>query len=125
MRKGLTLLAILIAFSVAGNFFWRRVDMWRFPWGYEGSGKPTLTGTWVGSVSTATGQRRGVLLEMHLPDITNRKRKYRRGRFGNFEGTARTCDEHGATRAYTIYGNPDNSDATQLHFGSTPTETPM
>ena len=124
MRKGLIALALLVCVYVAGNFFSRRLDMWRFPWGYAESGKPTLTGTWVGSLTTATGQHRGVFMEMHLPDISNRKRKVRRTRFGDLEGTARTCDERGEIRSLTLSGKPDNKDATQLHVMTIPAETP-
>ena len=124
MRKGLIALALLVCVYVAGNFFSRRLDMWRFPWGYAESGKPTLTGTWVGSLTTATGQHRGVFMEMHLPDISNRKRKVRRTRFGDLEGTARTCDERGKIRSLTLSGKPDNKDATQLHLMTIPAETP-
>ena len=67
MKKGIVALVVLVGVYVATTFFSRRLDMWRFPWAYEGSGRPTLTGTWVGSLTTATGQRRGVIMEMHLP----------------------------------------------------------
>ena len=124
MKKGLFALALLACVYVAGNFFWRRVDRWRFPWAYAESGKPTLTGTWVGSLTTATGQRRGVIMEMHLPDISGRKRKTRRTRFGNLEGTARTCDERGEIRSLTLSGKPDNKEATQLHLMTVPATNP-
>ena len=124
MKRGLFALVLLVCVYVAGNAFSRRLDMWRFPWGYAESGKPTLTGTWVGSLTTATGQRRGVFMEMHLPDISNRKRKVRRTRFGDFEGTARTCDEQGEIRSLTLSGKPDNKDATQLHLMTIPAEKP-
>jgi hypothetical protein len=124
MRKGITVLVLLIGVYVVTNFFWRRVDMWRFPWAYAQSGNPTLTGTWVGSLTTATGQHRGVIMEMHLPDISGRKRKVRRTRYGSLEGTARTCDERGEIRSLTLSGNPHNKDATQLHLMTIPAENP-
>ena len=124
MKKGIVALVVLVGVYVATTFFSRRLDMWRFPWAYEGSGRPTLTGTWVGSLTTATGQRRGVIMEMHLPDISGRKRKTRRTRFGDLEGTARTCDERGDIRTLTLSGKPDNREATQLHVMTVPAETP-
>ena len=124
MKKGLTALALLAVLYLAGNLFWRRIDMWRFPWGYEASGKPTLTGTWVGSLTTATGQHRGVFMEMHLPDISGRKRKYRRSRYGDLVGTARTCDERGEVRSLTLSGTPQNREATQLQILAIPAENP-
>ena len=124
MKRGLLALVLLVVVYVAGNAFSRRLDMWRFPWGYEASGKPTLTGTWVGSLTTATGQHRGVIMEMHLPDISNRKRKVRRARFGDLVGTARTCDERGEVRSLTLSGKPDNKEATKLHLMTIPAEKP-
>ena len=124
MKKALPLLGLLVVVYVAGNFFWRRLDMWRFPWGYEASGKPTLTGTWVGSLTTATGQRRGVIMEMHLPDISKQRRKTRRTRYGRVEGTARTCDERGEIHTLTLSGEPQNREATQLQIMTVPAENP-
>ena len=124
MRKGTLAIGFLVAVYAATNFFWQRFDRWRFPWAYEQSGRPTLTGSWVGSLTTATGQHRGVIMEMHLPDISGRKRKVRRTRFGSLEGTARTCDERGEVRSLTLSGNPDNKDATQLHIMTIPAENP-
>jgi hypothetical protein len=63
-------------------------------------------------------------MEMHLPDISNRRRKVRRTRFGDLEGTARTCDERGEVRSLKLSGKPDNKDATQLHLMTIPAETP-
>ena len=45
-------LAGLFLFTSAMELFWTRVDERRFPWAYAGSGQPTLTGTWVGTLAT-------------------------------------------------------------------------
>jgi hypothetical protein len=63
-------------------------------------------------------------MEMHLPDISNQRKKYRRTRYGDLEGTARTCDERGETRALTLSGEPQNREATQLQIMTVPAETP-
>ena len=127
MKKGankFAILALLVAVIVGGNMFSSRIDRWRFPWGYPSSGRPTLTGSWVGSLRTATGLQRGVIIDMKLPDISGRRRKYRRSRYGSLEGTARTCDESGLVRAFTVSGAPENRDATRLHLTGLPVEKP-
>lgn len=127
MKKGrLVLLLLVIGAVVMGaNRFARQVDQWRFPWGYASSGRPTLTGSWVGTLRTAGGQSYGVLLALELPDIVRERRSYRRGRYGALEGTARTCDTTGGIRSYTVYGAPETRDATRIQLGSTPVEQPQ
>ena len=117
---------ILIAFVVfGGNAFWRKVDEWRFPWAYASSGKPTLSGTWVGSLTTATGLPRGVMIQMDLPRIgATRRRKSRRTRNVRLEGTAQTCDERGQVRSFTVEGRPTKRDASRLTLGLLPSEKP-
>ena len=44
-------LVLLAAFSSAMELFWTRIDQRRFPWAYEESGRPTLIGLWVGSLT--------------------------------------------------------------------------
>src|ERR1043165_1380295 len=61
----LALIAMLVLSGVLRTF-WTRVDRQRFPWAYAESGRPTLTGTWVGSLTTGRGERRMLLLVIRV-----------------------------------------------------------
>ena len=56
-------LAIVLGVTLGLEVIGKRVDMWRFPWAYAESGRPTLTGTWVGQATT------GDLPKVTLRDI--------------------------------------------------------
>jgi hypothetical protein len=43
------------------------LDRLFLPWAFENN-SPTLTGSWVGSLTTLTGQPRGVPMELWLPE---------------------------------------------------------
>lgn len=123
--NGFVILILLAVIVFGGNAFWRQLDRWRFPWAYGSSGRPTLTGTWVGSLTTATGLPRGVIVQMDLPRISaERRRQYRRTKYGTLEGTALTCDEAGQIRSFTVNGSPDTRDATRMHLAFRASEKP-
>lgn len=97
------------------------------PWAFENDGRPALTGSWVGSLATATGKPRGVVLEIILSEPKGRGglvRDWRSAPYGEFDGTARMCDERGQVRSYTIEGEPKDRHATHLSFYTSPVETP-
>jgi hypothetical protein len=127
MKKGANSFVILILVAIVifgGNAFWRQMDKWRFPWAYGGGGRPTLTGSWVGSLRTGSGLSRGVILDMSLPGLKGGQRKYRRTKYGTLEGTARTCDELGQIHSFTVAGAPENREASRIHLSATPAEKP-
>lgn len=97
------------------------------PWAFEHTGRPALTGRWVGKLTTATGQTYGVLLELLLPEPKGRAglvRDWENAPYGEIAGTALSCDEHGQVRAYTIDGEPEDRQARHITFYATPSETP-
>lgn len=97
------------------------------PWAFEQSGRPPLTGYWVGNLTTATGQTYGVLLEIRLPEPKGRGglvRDWENAPYGEFAGTARSCDANGQLRVYTVEGEPDDRQASQITFYATPSEEP-
>jgi hypothetical protein len=127
MKKGANRFVILILIAIVvfgGNAFWRQIDKWRFPWAYGGDGRPTLTGTWVGSLRTGSGASRGVMLDVSLPGLNGGGRRYRRTKYGTLEGTARSCDEAGQIRSFTVSGAPEDRAASRIHLGATPVEKP-
>ena len=69
----------------------------------------------------------GVIIEMYLPEPKGRRglrRDWRSAPYGEVKGTLQMCGEDGQMRSYTIEGNPDDRQATHLHFYSTPAEKP-
>lgn len=103
------------------------LDRLFLPWAFESADHPALPGIWVGTLTTATGKQRGVVLEMYLPEPKGRRglrRDWRNAPYGEVEGTLQMCGEDGQMRSYTIEGNPDDRQATHLHFYSTPAEKP-
>jgi hypothetical protein len=120
---GLTLLlAVAIAF-LSGPL----LDRLFAPWAFEHNGRPALTGSWVGLLTTATGQSHGVLLELLLPEPKGEEglvRAWREAPYGALGGTARVCDQRGQVRSYTIEGEPEDRQATHLTFHANPSETP-
>jgi hypothetical protein len=104
------------------------LDRLFLPWAFESADHPALPGTWVGTLTTATGGQRGVLLEMYLPEPKGRRglrRDWRNDPYGELAGTLQMCNTDGQMRSYTIEGEPDDRGATRLHFYSTPVEKPL
>jgi hypothetical protein len=104
------------------------LDRLFLPWAFGSDGHPALTDTWVGTLTTATGRQQGVVLEMYLPEPRGRRglrRDWRNDPYGELEGTLRMCNGSGGVRSYTVEGEPDDRQATHLHFYSTPVEKPV
>jgi hypothetical protein len=126
----LALIVFLAAIVFGGPLVPRLFDRLFAPWAFESAGHPALPGRWVGLLTTTTGRRRGVVLDLRLPEPSIRgrsgilRRDWRSTPHGELAGTARVCDDRGQVRSYTIEGEPDNRQATRLHFYVTPAETP-
>jgi hypothetical protein len=120
----ISIVGILLAITfLAGPF----LDRLFLPWAFESTDHPALPGVWVGTLTTATGDYRGVILEMYLPEPKGRRglrRDWRSAPYGEVEGTLQMCGADSQMRSYTIGGNPDDRQATHLHFYSTPAEKP-
>lgn len=116
------LIAIGLSF-LAGPLF----DRLFAPWAFEQTGRPALTGSWVGQLTTATGQTYGMLLELLLPEPSGRAglvRDWENAPYGELAGTARLCDELSQVRVYTIEGEPEDRQAAHFTFYASPSETP-
>jgi hypothetical protein len=111
---------VVYAFDVIGD----RIDRARFPWGYETPGKSTLAGTWVGPVTTGSGQRLGFLIEMRLAPLDyHRKRStpiLRTRRSTWLIGKVLTCTGPGRPNEYTLDGDPDDNKASSFRLGLRP-----
>ena len=120
------MLAALYLFITGMELFWTRIDERRFPWAYPKPGRSTLVGTWVGTLTTGGGVRRGVYLDIRLDPLNfGRGGRRRRGRGGNvfrgprsskLEGTARLCGGE-AEQRFTLTGNHETDDASRFYLG--------
>jgi hypothetical protein len=125
-RSGCAILLIaavlMVAFSSAMRLFWTRVDQHRFPWAYADAGHRALVGQWVGSLITARGERRPMMLDLRLAPLrfsSGRRRRarpggaYRRATSDKLVGTLEMCGGP-VTQHFTLHGNNTDDDAS--HF---------
>lgn len=97
------------------------------PWAFPHGGDPALAGTWVGSLTTATGRPLGALVTIRLPEPGGRGglvRDWENAPQGELGGTARLCDARGEVRSYTIDGEPEDRHASHLRFFLAPVDSP-
>jgi hypothetical protein len=108
----------LAAFSSAMELFWTRIDQRRFPWAYEESGRPTLTGTWVGTLTTGRGAVRGLYLDLRLDplDFNNDHGAIRRATSDKLGGELRMCGGPKEQR-FTLHGNDVDHGASRFRLG--------
>ena len=130
---GLVLVVVLLAaFSGAMELFWTRVDQRRFPWAYAETGRPTLTGTWVGSLTTNRGARRGLYLDLQLMPIdfeSGRRRRgganrvFRRATSDKLVGELRMCGGPRGEQRFTLHGNNVTDDASRFRLSFSPADS--
>ncbi len=119
----LVAIAAMILFRNGMELFWTRVDQRRFPWAYTDSGRPALVGTWVGSLTTATGAKRGMLLDLRLAPLrfgSGRRRggnrgAYRKATSDKLVGELRLCGGT-APQRFTLHGNNLDDDASRFRL---------
>jgi hypothetical protein len=126
---GLALVVILLAaFSGAMELFWTRVDQRRFPWAYAETGRPTLTGTWVGTLETNRGARRGLYLDMRLEPLDfgsgrRRSEAFRRATRDKLVGELRMCGGPTGEQRFSFHGNNITDDASRFRLGFSPADS--
>jgi hypothetical protein len=105
-----------------------RIDIWRFPWGHVESGRPTLTGTWVGPVTTGSGQRLGFLVSMRMAPIDSGRKwpggiiRTRRNHW--LVGRVVLCPRDGPVKHFTAWGAPDDArTASRFHLALYPADS--
>ena len=120
------LLAVVVIVLLTGAMrtFWTRVDQRRFPWAYEETGRPTLTGSWVGTLTTALGTRRAMYLVLELRPLdfdfgSGRHRRrgnvFRRAQSDKLVGELRMCGGP-ALQRFTLHGNELADDASRFRL---------
>jgi hypothetical protein len=130
---GLALVVVLLAaFSGAMELFWTRVDQRRFPWAYAETGRSTLTGTWVGSLTTNRGTRRGLYLDLQLQPIdfeSGRRRRgganrvFRRATSDKLVGELRMCGGPRGEQRFMLHGNNVTKDASRFRLSFSPADS--
>jgi hypothetical protein len=107
---GRQIFALVVLISVTGAGY-LLIEAAVFPWGRSLTGAPTLTGRWIGEMTTPTGQKKVMVLEIDGPY------------FGEgctaceFEGTAILCGRD--TQKYTVGGDATNHSGTRFYFNAT------
>jgi len=116
-------LVAMVGFSSAMQLFWTRIDRHRFPWAYESSGRPTLTGTWAGSLTTARGARRGLYLDLELEPLRfgsgsrgHRHGAYRRAQSDKLVGELLVCTGPSREQRFELHGNELADDASRFRL---------
>lgn len=122
--KSVALIIVVVLILAIAFLSGPLLDRLFLPWAFASADHPALPGTWVGTLTTATGRKHGVFLTMYLPEPTNRRgtRDWRTNPYGELAGTLQMCNDDGLVRSYTIEGSPNDRDAHTLHFYSTPVE---
>jgi len=128
-------LVAMVGFSQAMELFWTRIDQHRFPWAYDRSGRPTLTGTWVGSLTTARGARRGLYLDLELEPLKfgggsrgHRHGAFRRAQSDKLVGELLLCAGPYREQRLELHGNELADDASRFRLsfrvpeGTTPAD---
>jgi hypothetical protein len=129
----LALVIVLLAiFAGAMELFWTRVDQRRFPWAYAETGRPTLTGIWVGSLATNRGAVRALYLDLQLKPLdfeSARRRRgggsrlFRRATSDKLVGELRMCGGPKGEQRFTVTGNNVDDDASRFRLGFYPSDS--
>ena len=126
--RSVLLIGAVGAFAFGLHSIGERIDIWRFPWGHAESGRPTLTGTWVGPVTTGSGKHLAMLIWTELAPLDRGRRwpgpiiRSRRTRW--LEGHALVCSIPGRATRYKVRGEPyDERAASRFHLALYPADS--
>jgi hypothetical protein len=108
-----------LVFLVVGMFFVGGasylIDCAFNPWAHSPTGRPTLVGSWVGRVTSPSGQARALFLEMHR-STTSRGGYSTCHTCPRIEGTAKLCGSEADVRPHDVWGGPDSWDGSRFHL---------
>lgn len=116
-------IAGLALFSFGLDVIGTRIDKARFPWGYETPGRSTLAGTWVGRMTTGSGKKLGMLLEMRLAPLDYHRRRapiIRTRRSTWIIGRVLTCTGPARPNEYVVDGDPEDNGASRFRLSMHP-----
>ena len=118
--------AVWLSFAGFADAQWTRLDQHRFPWAYAESGRPTLTGVWIGRLTTDRSNRRGLLLHLQFVPLRFPRRGTRTGGFDlrffhraasdNLTGTLYVCGGPKGEQHFTVHGNVVADDASRFQL---------
>ena len=123
---GLIGFGLLVAVVAGGHYLAIHLDKRRFPWGYADSGKPPLVGTWVGPLTSGSGKRLAMLIDIELVPLGEGRRGtpiIRTRRHSWLEGRVLVCDGPGRVRQLEASGEPDDNRASRFHLATSPTDS--
>ena len=123
----LLLIAFLFLFTTGIEFAWKRIDQYRFPWGYPELGGPALVGTWAGTLTTGGGIMRGIYMDLRLRPFETRRRGrsfvIRTRRKSNFVGEVRLCGGEREQRFTITGGNMLDNAASRIFLSLYPADS--
>jgi hypothetical protein len=118
--RGILAIFVLLVFILGLDYAGNVLDRRRFPWGYEKTGTPTLAGTWVGPLTSGSGKRLGMLIEMRLAPLDHNRRRrgraFRTQRSSWLIGRVLTCTGPGRPNEYEMDGKPDGDNRNASRF---------
>lgn len=121
---GIIGIAVLFAVVIGLDILGKRIDRARFPWGYDAPGKSTLAGTWVGVVTTGSGQRLGMLIDMRLAPLDYHRQRstpiIRTDRATWLIGKVLTCTGTGRPNEFQLDGKPEDNNASRFRLSMHP-----
>jgi hypothetical protein len=124
--SGLLAIGLLFAFVLGMDFLAVAIDKRRFPWGYADSGASPLVGTWVGPVTTGSGKRLAMLVDISFVPLGRGRRHtpiIRTRRHGWLEGRVLVCDGPGRVRHLEASGEPNDDRASRFHLATSSTDS--
>jgi hypothetical protein len=86
-----------------------KIDQRDYPWGYASSGRPTLTGTWVGPLVINSGQRFGMLVEMKLTPPGGGRPAGKSMGTRWLDGRVLLCARPGQVQSFLAWGAPEDA----------------
>lgn len=118
--RGILGIGALLLFVIGLDFAGDVLDRRRFPWGYEKPGTPTLAGTWVGPLTSGSGKRLGMLIDLRLAPLDYNRRRggpvIRTQRSTWLIGRVLTCFGPGRPNEYELDGSPDGDNRNASRF---------
>jgi len=98
------------------------IDRLQSPWAFTQGGAPSLTGAWSGVLTTESGARLGLAMQLRRKTRTTSSygRVYGGSPYGRLVGEASICHPDGRIVRYTVDGVPEDWRARRFRFHAAP-----